>query len=103
MKNFMTMEMSKSTEMEVVIGDEGIDERCAFIKWKVESGKWKVKVVVEFFGEGWGECGLGGGGNKSPLLEIEEGFTEGVVVEGLDTEVTGDSEKECDGEVRGER
>ena len=34
------MEVVEATEMEVVVGNEGIDKCSALIKWKMESREW---------------------------------------------------------------
>ena len=81
----------------MVVGDEGVDERGALIKWRVECGEWRVKIVVEGFGEVGGEGGLGRGGDEAAFLEVEEGFAGRMVVEGLDAEMAGDGEEEGDG------
>ena len=88
------MEVGEAAEVEVVVGDEGVDKCCAFLEWKVESGKWKVKILVEVLGEGGREGGLGGSRDEAPFLEVEKGFAGGVVVEGFDAKVAGDGEEE---------
>ena len=94
MQDFVAMEVRKAAEVEVVVGDEGVDERGALIEWRVESGEWRVKVVVEGFGEVGGEGGLGRGGDEAAFLKVEEGFAGTVVVERLDAEVAGNGEEE---------
>ena len=93
MQDFVAVEMGEAAEVEVVVGDEGIDERGTFVERRVESGKRGVKVVVEVFGEGRGEGSLGGGGDEAAFLEVEERFAGTEVVERFDAEVVGDGEE----------
>ena len=93
------MEVRKAAEVEVVVGDEGVDERGALIEWRVESGEWRVKIVVEGFGEVGGEGGLGRGGDKTALMKIEQSLAWAAVVLRLDAQVAGDGEEKRDGEL----
>ena len=94
MKDFVAVEVREAAEVEVVVSDEGVDERDALIKWRVGSGEWRVKVVVESFGEVGREGGLGGGADKVAFLKVEKRLTVGVVIQWLDAEMAGDSEEE---------
>ena len=99
MQDFVAMEVGEAAKVEVVVGDEGVDERGAVVKWKVKSGKWKAKVVVEGFREVSGEGGFGGSGDETAFLEVEKGLARRIVIKGLDAEMACDGEKEGDGKV----
>lgn len=93
------MEVVEATEMEVVVGNEGIDKCSALIKWKMESREWRIKVVVEGFGEMGREGGLGRGGDKTALMKVEQRLAWAAVVQRLDAQVAGDGEEKRDGEL----
>ena len=94
MQDFVAMEVGEAAKVEVVVGDEGIDERGAVVKWKVKSGKWKAKVVVEGFREVGRKGGFGRSSDETTFLKVEKGLSRGVVIKGLDAEMAGDGEEE---------
>ena len=93
MQDFVAMEVGEAAKVEVVVGDEGVDERGAVVKWKVTSGKWKAKVVVEGFREVGRKGGFGRSSDETTFLEVKEGLARGIVVERLDAEMAGDGEE----------
>ena len=95
------MELPEAAEVQLVVGDERVDERPPVVqsgKWKVESGKI-IQVFMEQEREVRREGGLGCDRHEAAFLQVEQRFARTAVVQWLNTQVAGDGEKEGDGHV----